>query len=124
MITIFAVFNRVSENKLAFFHKYQCDDQFFGNKLATAWTKNAYIFVKLSAENIFKIISAVPGSNPASSGLKADAITTLPRRQRSAFWTNFLALRKIRAYVKIPSLRQGGTWLNSRLQKSSYQAFL
>jgi hypothetical protein len=58
MITIFGEINGV-------FLKCQCYDQFF-SKVSFVLSKNASFFPKYFGENIFKIISSVPGlkTNP------------------------------------------------------------
>jgi hypothetical protein len=47
--------------KIGGFHKYQCYDHNFLQKLAVVWAKNANIFAKCLVENILKIITSVPG---------------------------------------------------------------
>jgi hypothetical protein len=58
MTTIFCDFRQFSTKKLAFFSKNQCYDQFFA-KNGSGLKKKRQNF----GENIFKIITSVPGEN-------------------------------------------------------------
>jgi hypothetical protein len=55
-------FLQIFGEKNGVFLKNQCYDQFF-QKLALFWVKNANFFAKFFGENIFKIITSVPGTD-------------------------------------------------------------
>jgi hypothetical protein len=57
----------------------QCYDQIIF-KFGFVLSQKRNFFAKFFGENILKIITSVPGSEPASSAFEADALTT--RRQR------------------------------------------
>jgi hypothetical protein len=61
MIIIFGDFCQFSAKKLAFFSQNLCYDQIFFTKTSSSLSKNANIFAKFFGENIFKIITSVPG---------------------------------------------------------------
>jgi hypothetical protein len=58
-IIIFCVFCHFSAQKIGVFLKNQCYDQIFA-KTSSSLNKNANIFAKFFAKNIFKIITSVP----------------------------------------------------------------
>jgi hypothetical protein len=60
MITIFREFCQFSSNKLAFFLKINLMIKILQN-VALFSVKNANFFAEFFAENIFKIITSVPG---------------------------------------------------------------
>jgi hypothetical protein len=70
MIIILVDFCQFSGRKLAFFSKTNVMINFF-KKLAVVGTKNANIFTKFFSENIFKIITSLPGTSPTIASYNA-----------------------------------------------------
>jgi hypothetical protein len=61
MITIFCDFPPIFGEKIGVYLKYQCYDQLF-SKISFVWSQKRQFFEIFFGENIFKIITSVPGT--------------------------------------------------------------